>query len=377
MQRVLPAAERDQDRANVAIFAALLHDVGHGPFSHAFERVQKGRGAEKDHEQWTAEIILSEGGSIHPILEQFSGGLAKKVADLLRAKNPTDAYHAIVSSSFDADRLDYLRRDRMMTGSGAGAIDFDWLLDNLDVGTIPIGSDDDESDDGLRTFCLKRKALQAAESFLLARYHLFEQVYLHKTTRGMETLVGRLLRLVADASANEEFMAIGLDARDPLIAFFGPTGGTIEQYLALDDSAVWAAANRIARSEDPQAAELARRLIDRKRLFCLDLESRYPRREGDTMAETEARWREEAERIDNIVGGDPTVVKDVVTFGSYGQIGADQTQAHKRLMILVDDGPPREITALSDIVSPLSRRELIRYYFDSSDTRRRFIGEGL
>ncbi len=126
----------EQERADVAVLAALLHDVGHGPFSHTFEQVQRSRGLRKRHEEWTAEMICDPNGNILPILESHSTGLAEAVADLLVAETPADIYHAIVSSSFDADRLDYLRRDRLMTGSGAGAIDFDWLLENLRIETI-------------------------------------------------------------------------------------------------------------------------------------------------------------------------------------------------------------------------------------------------
>lgn len=115
-------AEPDSARAEVAVIAALLHDVGHGPFSHTFERVQKSRGVGKRHEVWTAEIIRNPGGGIAPLLRAHweDGTFCDQVAALLEAEDPVDIYHAVVSSSFDADRLDYLRRDRLMTGTGAG-----------------------------------------------------------------------------------------------------------------------------------------------------------------------------------------------------------------------------------------------------------------
>lgn len=373
LKKFVAPAEWKNDSAEVAIFAALLHDIGHGPFSHAFEEVQKERGEKKRHEAWTADLILSETGSIRPILEERRRGMAQDVADLLRAEVPENPYHAIVSSSFDADRLDYLRRDRMMTGSGAGAIDFDWLLDNLVLGDISIGTDDDESGETLRTFCLRRKALQSAESFLLARYHLFEQVYLHKTTRGMEKLVGRVLGMVADAAAKGEAERIGLDSRDPLIVFFGPEGGGNDEYLALDDTAVWAAASRIARGGDEASARMARRLVNRERLFCLDIEACFPRREREEPEAAANRWREKEALIDAEIEREGSVVKDSVKLSAYGEVGADQTRAHKRLAILVDEGPPREITALSDLVRALPRRELVRYYFESERDRERIM----
>jgi HD superfamily phosphohydrolase len=114
--------EFKEERAKVALFAALLHDIGHGPFSHAFEEARKALASERHenasakakirkHELFTADMIEDESGEIKQILDQ-SGVNAKDVADLIRAETPTDMYHSVVSSSFDADRLDYLIRDR-------------------------------------------------------------------------------------------------------------------------------------------------------------------------------------------------------------------------------------------------------------------------
>jgi uncharacterized protein len=108
----------DLKRADVAVTAALLHDLGHGPFSHAFESVQKSRGIAKRHEKWTGEIIRNPDGMVRPLLERYwpDGGFCDAVAAMIEADDPEDIYHAVVSSSFDADRLDYLRRDRFMRG---------------------------------------------------------------------------------------------------------------------------------------------------------------------------------------------------------------------------------------------------------------------
>ncbi len=115
----------------MAVIAALLHDIGHGPFSHTFEGVQKARDVAKRHESWTADIIRHPTAGVAPLLAAYraDGRFGEDVALLLEAEDPIDLYHAVVSSSFDADRLDYLRRDRLMTGTGAGAIDFDWLME--------------------------------------------------------------------------------------------------------------------------------------------------------------------------------------------------------------------------------------------------------
>jgi len=222
--------DRGKHRAEVTVIAALLHDLGHGPFSHTFESVQKTRGVGRKHEQWTADIIRYDQGNISPLLEEHQLGFSEEVAALLAADDPTDIYHAVVSSSFDADRLDYLRRDRLMTGTGAGAIDFDWLMEHIRVRNIEIEAvDSDVSTDRILvpTFCLDSKALPAAEQFLLARYTLHEQVYFHKATRCVEHMIARLLHLVAEwakSSVNATIL-IGLSIDHPLLRFFGTMPG--------------------------------------------------------------------------------------------------------------------------------------------------------
>jgi HD superfamily phosphohydrolase len=183
--RLAPAVRGQEHRMRVALLAALLHDLGHGPFSHAFEEAEKVRlrnrvGAFKDHEKWTAEIITRNDGNVRRVLTSSLGrSIADEIADLLTSE-PADIFAAVVSSSFDADRLDYLQRDKLMTGSGAGGIDFEWLIDNLRVTEVSAQSDDEQEDSTsppITTFCFAEKAAQAAESFILARYNLYSKVY--------------------------------------------------------------------------------------------------------------------------------------------------------------------------------------------------------
>lgn len=366
--------EFNESRAEVAVIAALLHDLGHGPFSHTFEGVQKARGVKKRHEKWTADIIRNPEGHIAPLLEGHRSGFCSEVSSLLEAEDPVDIYHAIVSSSFDADRLDYLQRDRLMTGTKAGAIDLDWLMEHVRVRVVNLeavaGFEDDDDESAMApTFCIDEKALPAAEQFLLARYTLHEQVYFHKTTRCIEHMISKLLRLVADCAADRRKCAArtGLQSTHPLIRFFSASGETLENYLALDDVVVLGAIERMTSAEDPEVAELARRLRDRNLYKTLDIRS---------FGADAGRQRSSARKIDQLLVDaikTQRVLKDEgAAISIYTQVGGDDEKAHKKLRILDGAGKAREVTDpnVSALVATLAqKRVLTRYYFSNDSDR--------
>jgi HD superfamily phosphohydrolase len=363
----------DQQRADVAVIAALLHDLGHGPFSHTFEGVQRSRGMNKRHEKWTAEIIRNSEGSVAPMLTEYweYGDFTAAVAQLLEAEDPVDIYHAVVSSSFDADRLDYLRRDRLMTGTGAGAIDFDWLMEQLRVRSVEIDAADASVDDEpvrVPTFCLDHKALPAAEQFLLARFTLHEQVYFHKTTRCIEAMIAKLLRRISDLSANNDTIAqTGLHNDHPLIRFFQHEGATLNNFLNLDDVVVGGAIEAMEKAEDSIVLDLARRLRRRGLYKTLDLTSfGY-----DSGRQRKAARRIDTEFAEGIRAG--SVLKDdSASVSIYTQIGGDDDRAHKKLHVLDEAEGPVEITSLSGVVrAKAEKQQFTRYYFESEADRDR------
>ena len=362
------ASSFDRDRADVTAIAALLHDLGHGPFSHTFEQVQRSRDAGMRHEKWTAEIVRNEDGVIRRLLEAHRAGLAEEVASLLAAEDPADIYHAVVSSSFDADRLDYLRRDRLMTGTGAGAIDFDWLMEHVRVADIVIDAPDGGTTGDtteVATFCIDSKALPAAEQFLLSRYTLHEQVYLHKTTRCIEAMIGQLLKRVAEIAADADTASArtGLEAGHALLRFFTPNGETADNYLALDDLAITGSLERMRQGQDQTIAELAARIRERRLYKTLDI-GRFGSDFGKQRQAARRIDRQFAEKLDK-----GEVIKDEnASVGIYTPIGGDEEKMHKKLHIL-DAGRPREITEMSKMIETLaSKRQFTRYYFaDAAD----------
>lgn len=361
----------NKKREEIAVIAALLHDLGHGPFSHTFEGVQKSRGVAKHHEKWTAEIIRNPAGNIRPLLDAFSKeeSFCEAVAGLLEDEDPKDIYHAVVSSSFDADRLDYLRRDRLMTGTGAGAIDFDWLMEQVRVHKIEIEAPDaGSSTEAVRvpTFCFDPKALPAAEQFLLARYTLHEQVYFHKTTRCFEQMIAKLLRIVAKyADKKNTIKETGLDKDHPLIRFFAKNGETLENYLELDDVVITDAIRQLRIAPDVTLGTLASRLRDRDLYKTLDLAS---------FGHDDGVQRKNARRIDQNFSAkikSEQIIKDESAVASiYTQIGGDDERAHKRLHILDARKGPVEITEVSKLIETLrTPKRYTRYYFEQDTDR--------
>jgi HD superfamily phosphohydrolase len=153
----------------------------------------------------------------------------------------------------------------MMTGTGAGAIDFDWLIENLRIRPIDFDPEGDESGPLRRvSFCLDEKAREAAEAFLLARFHLYTQVYLHKATRAIEQMLSALLRGVATAVDAGRFAEIGIEETHPLARFYRSGGEDAEAYLALDDAVIWGALERFTSASDIAVRTLARRLRNRE-----------------------------------------------------------------------------------------------------------------
>jgi uncharacterized protein len=390
--------EPDSQREEEAIIAALLHDLGHGPFSHTFEGVQKSRGIKKRHELWTADIIRNPKGKIKSLLDGFrkDENFCEKVASLLASEDPTDIYHAVVSSSFDADRLDYLRRDRMMTGTGAGAIDFDWLMEHVRVGEIYPDVADEGYDDAkpVATFCLDAKALPAAEQFLLARYTLHQQVYFHKTTRCAEKMIAKLLRGIAShcdklgaAEANPKFLAktseevlaaTGLPISHPLIQFLSlkpedeldeVKRAVLEEralasYLQLDDTAIVGSFDEMRMAKDGAIKELARRLQERDLYKTFDLAS-----VGEDAGKQAQRARQIDKMFDEKLKSGAVIKDEEAAISIYTQIGGDDERAHKKLHVF-DAGKPTEIVKVSPLVQTLGdRKPFTRYYFESDSDR--------
>src|SRR5881409_620053 len=207
-----------QDRA-AARAAALLHDVGHGSFSHVMEKVLGFH-----HEGWSVRVLLSEETEIGKLLRSFSTELPARVASIIEGRFQPAALAQLVSSQLDVDRMDYLLRDSLMTGAKYGIYDLEWIINALAI---------DETADRIY---VEARGLYAVEEYLQARYYMFRQVYFHRTLRSAEAVLRAALQRALDLArvGNEIWRAP--DAAFRKILQRAPL--TITEHLEIDDTDV-------------------------------------------------------------------------------------------------------------------------------------------
>jgi uncharacterized protein len=244
--------------------ASLLHDIGHGPFSHVMERAFD---QHKAHEQRSVEIIRDGSSHVGAVLRRH-GVDAEQVAQLIEHTSPHGLLMDIVSSQLDADRMDYLLRDSYCTGVQYGRYDADWLLNAMCVGRSPARHDASESAPDWRLCLDERRAEDAIEQFIMARAHMNDQVYFHRVTRGYEVLLLNLLRSAVAVSREKGLPA----ATPPVVARFVQARGALPmvEWLQLDEPAmmtafqIWSSAGTPAESA---MATMSRQFIHRERPY--------------------------------------------------------------------------------------------------------------
>jgi HD superfamily phosphohydrolase len=239
------------ERARDALAAALLHDVGHGPFSHLFEQALPDS---KKHEDWTTRIVLDPSTEVHAVLKRFDAGLPERVVDLVHGRHELTFLARAVSGTFDVDRCDYLLRDAHATGVTYGSFDLDWLLRSLCFGIADEGQAPPLAIDGA-------KGIPAIESFILARLFMFQQVYFHKTERASEWMLGRIFAEVTKMLGEGD-----VPPATPAAIVSLAQGGDAElaDYLELDDASLWVALSAWRHTKNPVLADLATRFHARK-----------------------------------------------------------------------------------------------------------------
>jgi uncharacterized protein len=354
----------DDKRAETAMAAALVHDLGHGPFSHAFETAAKKLVKKVRHEEWTIDIIRGD-TNVGRVLEKFRPGFKDEVAEVIASRTPQDIYGSIVSSQFDADRLDYVRRDRVMSGVHHGGFDCSWLLANLEVDDIPLARDD-EPIGTAPALVLSRKAFQAAEAYVLGLFHLYFTVYFHKTTRSAEKMLTALLLRLGDLLRDGKSSECGLREDHPILMFI--KDGTLEQYLRLDDFVMWASFEEMASAKDQMISEIATRLKERKLYKAIDVSALLDHRGG---AAATARFKAklaDAKRAGAF--GPIDLLEDSATRNPYQRHGFETPESLAKVLIRLSDGTGYEdLRDCSNVVKSLEEITVFRVYVRNGETK--------
>lgn len=233
----------------IVLCAGLLHDIGHGPFSHAFESVFS-----TDHEELSIKMI-SEDSEVNKVLNSYDANIAFEIASVIDKTHPNKLLVQLISSQLDADRMDYLLRDAYNCGVSYGNYDMERILRSMCV------------DNGILAF--KESGVHALEDYIFARYHMYWQVYLHPTANSYEIILTKILKRVKELILEDYQFKTNIDLLMPI----AKDEISVQNYLLLDESTLIYYFARFQDEEDSILANLCDCFINRHLFKHLDLKA--------------------------------------------------------------------------------------------------------
>ncbi|HET7628667.1 MAG TPA: HD domain-containing protein [Bacillales bacterium] len=314
----------DPEERLLALAAALLHDVGHGPFSHTFEKV-----FHLDHEEWTRRIILGD-TEIHRVLLAAGDDFPQKVADVIAKTYENKLVVSLISSQIDADRMDYLLRDAYYTGVSYGHFDIEriWRV---------MRPHDDQ-------VVIKQSGMHAVEDYIMSRYQMYWQVYFHPVTRSAEVILGKILKRVRHL---HESGYVFRETPERILPFIREAAA-LDDYLKLDESVVMYYFQMWQEEDDAVLRDLCGRFMNRRLLKYVEF---------DPHAEMEAYmhlrdWFREA-------GIDPDyyLVVDSSSDLPYDFYRPGEEGERLPIHLLTASGELRELSRESDVVEAISGKK--------------------
>jgi HD superfamily phosphohydrolase len=311
--------------------AILMHDIGHGPFSHVLENTLIHGISHED-----ISLMMME-----QINNDMKGQLNLAIS-IFKDEYPNKIFHQLISSQLDMDRLDYLRRDSFYTGVTEGNIGSARIIKMLNV-----------MDDRL---VVEAKGIYSVENYLTTRRLMYWQVYLHKTTVGYEkVLVNALKRAKELAQKGHEVFASPALAyflqNDIDAEWFATHDDALSNYAELDDSDIWSALKVWRHHDDKILATLATDLVDR-RLFKVEVTEEPP---------TEEHLAEIRQQIADAMG---ISLADTSHLMSLTEIGKDMYNPEDdSIGILYKDGTVKDISEASEILNVQLLSKKIRKYY--------------
>jgi len=306
-------SEEEEIAAKAAI---LLHDIGHGPYSHALENtIVQG----VNHESIGLQIM-------HNLNEEFGGDLTLAI-EIYTGQYPVQFLHQLVSSQLDTDRLDYLKRDSFFTGVSEGVIGSERIIKML---TVHNGN-----------LAVEAKGVYSLEKFLIARRLMYWQVYLHKTVVSAEYLLMNILlrakELMAQGSELDASASLKFLLKNNEEFRLNDSEVWLKHFLKLDDFDILYSMKQWIDADDKIISEMCRRLINRQLLKVKQLDN--------SLSETELEsWRKKASKHYQVS------LKDARYYVFQNSISNSAYSAgDESINILYKDGTARDISEAASI----------------------------
>ena len=320
------------EECNGALSAILLHDIGHGPFSHVLERTL----VSNMHHETISLLLMRQ-------MNKEWGGKLQTAIDIFTDKHPKRFIHQLVSGQLDVDRLDYLRRDSFFTGVSEGNIGSARIIKMLDV-----------KNDSL---VVESKGIYSIENFLMARRLMYWQVYLHKTAVAAEKMLINLLTRAKELTRQGEnlFASPALAyflSNEISLANFENNGETLRHFVDLDDNDIWSAMKVWISHPDTVLSTLSNGMINRK-LFKIEITEESP--EIDRKSTHIEKYMRKFGVSEHEAAY--FVSSDILTTDMYNE-------QDDSIDILYNNGEIKDISTASDMLNiQLLSKKVIKYYF--------------
>lgn len=324
--------EWDPEERLLSLCSALLHDLGHGPFSHSFEKV-----FHLDHEEFTQEIIVGN-TEVNQVLSKVSPHFPKKVAEVIAKTYENKLIVSLISSQLDADRMDYLLRDAYFTGVSYGHFDMERLLRVMRPKEEQV--------------VFKYSGMHAVEDYIMSRYQMYWQVYFHPVTRSAEVILTKILHRAKQL--HDEFYSF----KQHPIHFYSlfEDEMTLEDYLKLDESVILYYFQMWQEEEDSILSDLCTRFMNRNLFKYVDFD---PAKQFKVHSQLENLFEQ--------AGIDPDyyLVVDSSSDLPYDFYRPGEEEERLPIHLLKSNGELSELSRASDIVDAISgkRRTDHKLYF--------------
>ncbi|MEH6936396.1 HD domain-containing protein [Bacillus sp. JJ664] len=314
----------EEDRL-LALCAGLLHDVGHGPFSHTFEKIFN-----LDHEEMTREII--EGSTeINSILQRVGVDFPKQVSEIIEKTSTNKLVTSMISSQIDADRMDYLLRDAYYTGVSYGNFDMERILRVMRP-----------RPDGI---VIKKSGMHAVEHYLISRFQMYWQVYFHPVSRSAEAI---LLKILQRAKYLNE---TGYHFNYVPVHFGNLFEGNVEldEYLKLDESVLLYYFQVWQEESDEILSDLCQRFLNRHLFKYVDFQDQI---HSEKLVELHQLFLKIG------INPDYYLVKDTISDEAYDYFRYGEEDGKKPILLLFPNGELKEISRKSELVDGITGKKL-------------------